>query len=328
MDGSVVVLSWNGRDLLERCLPPLIDSLQRCAGRWELIVIDNGSTDGSVELLRSTWPAVQVIENATNLGFSAAANQGIFAASGELVAFVNNDVVVTASWLAELVEALAADPALGSVAAQMRYLDQPNVINSAGIRVDLSGRAFDRRDGAPVEDELGHPERVFGASAGAAVYRRDLLLELGGFDERFFAYLEDVDLAWRARRLGWDCAYIPTAVVLHEHSATSARTEGLKTYLGTRNHWWLVAKNASLTHLLIAAPLLVMLGLWTALTSLVAKRDRAGLRGLRDAARSLPTMVRERSPGRPLPVRSFDRPSIFSYRRRDRIMRRLRRQAR
>jgi GT2 family glycosyltransferase len=324
VDGSVVVLSWNGRELLERCLPPLVDSLQRCAGRWDLIVVDNGSTDGSVELLRSTWPAVRVIENPTNLGFSAAANQGIFTASGELVAFVNNDVVVTPSWLAELEGALAADPTLGSVAAQMRYLDQPRIINSAGIRVDLTGRAFDRRDGGAVEDEPARPEQVFGASAGAAVYRRSLLLELGGFDERFFAYLEDVDLAWRARRLGWGCAYIPTAVVLHEHSATSARIGGLKTYLSTRNHWWLVAKNASPNHLVIAAPLLLLLGLWTALTSLVEKRDSAGLRGLRDAARSLPTLVREPSPGRSLPVRSFDRPSFFDYRRRDRVMRRLR----
>lgn len=328
MSGSVVLLSWNGRQLLERCLPPLVESLQQCVGRWELIVVDNGSTDGSVELLRSTWPAVRVVENATNLGFSTAANQGIFAASGELVAFVNNDVVVTPSWLAELEMALATDPTLGSVAAQMRYLDQPRVINSAGITVDVTGRAFDRRDGGSVQDEPDHPERVFGASAGAAVYRRELLLDLGGFDERFFAYLEDVDLAWRAQRLGWECAYIPASVVLHEHSATSARIGGLKTYLSTRNHWWLVAKNASTLHLLLAAPLLVALALWTAFTSLVEKRDSAGLRGLRDAARSLPTMLREPSPGRPLPIRSFEMPTFFRYRRRDRTLHRLRGQAR
>lgn len=309
---SVIIVNWNGRDALERCLRSLSPGAIG-AGATELIVVDNGSSDGSVELLERVFPSARVIRNAENLGFAPAVNQGIRKARGEYLALVNNDVVATDGWLDELRRALDADPRRWAAAAQMRYLHQPGRINSAGFLVDLTGRARDRNDGMPASAEPSEPIEVFGASGGAVLIRRSVIDEIGPFDERYFAYLEDVDLAWRARRAGYTCTYVPAAIVLHEQSATSNRVKGLKTYLSVRNHVWTLAKNGSTRQLVVAAPVLAVLWTWTILVALLEQRDTAGIRGLWHGIREVPAL-RRRSRGPYLPLSAFAVPRPFRYR--------------
>jgi hypothetical protein len=309
---SVIIVNWNGRDALECCLRSL-EADAFAAEATELIVVDNGSSDGSVELLERVFPSARVIRNAENVGFAPAVNQGIRNARGEYVALVNNDVVATGGWLEELKRALDADPCRWAAAAQMRYLHQPGRINSAGFLVDLAGRARDRNDGMPASAEPSEPIEVFGASGGAVLIRRSVIDEIGSFDEQYFAYLEDVDLAWRARRAGYTCIYVPAAVVLHEHSATSNRVKGLKTYLSVRNHVWTLAKNASPRQLVVAAPVLAVLWMWTILIAAFEQRDTAGIRGLWHGLREVPAL-RRRSHGPYLRLREFAMPRPFRYR--------------
>ena len=308
---SVVIVNWNGRTALERALPSVLESLQRAGDNAELVVVDNGSDDGSVEYLDTVGTSCRIIANEENRGFSPAANQGIEATNGTYVALLNNDVVCDPDWLVRLVEVADADQGIGCAAAQLRYLDDPERINSAGIVVDLLGRPHDRHDGRSAGDEPASPVDVFGGSGGALLLRRSMLDEIGLLDERFFAYFEDVDLAWRARRAGWRSVYVPTAVVLHEHSATSGRIRGLKRYLSTRNHIWLVVKNASPLHLAIAVWLLVPHALWTVVNDVVA-RDMSGTRGLLAAVRGVRYAVRRRHPPY-LPVPSFSAPWTLRY---------------
>lgn len=235
---AVVIPNWNGR----RWLPGCLDSLgaQELAPA-QVIVVDNGSTDGSVDYLRCEHPGVEITALPTNTGFAHAANLGLRAARCEHVALVNTDVVLAPDWLARMAATLAAHPQAASVACKMldmaergRVYDAGDVLRRDGV-CEQRGR-FGRDDGR--WDAAGE---VFGACAGAALYRRRAVLELGGFDERYFAYLEDVDLALRLRLAGWSCRYEP-AVALHAGEGSSQALSGGHLYLVERNTLVLVAK--------------------------------------------------------------------------------------
>jgi len=242
---SVVILNWNGRPFLEPCL----QSLQAQSFRnFEVIVVDNGSADGSVELLREQFGWARLIVNEQNRGFAAANNQAIRASDMPFVATLNNDTRPEPDWLGALVAALEANPEVGSCASKMLFADRPGVINSAGIAIDRAGIAWDRLGGQPDEPGEAMPQKVFGACAGAALYRRTMLNEIGLFDEDFFAYLEDVDLAWRAQAAGWRALYVPTARVAHHHSGTAVEGSPFKSRLLGRNKVWLIAKNYPWPH--------------------------------------------------------------------------------
>jgi GT2 family glycosyltransferase len=274
---TVVIPSLNGRHMLQGCLKALEAQTYR---GWEAIVVDNGSTDGTVEWLRHAHPAVRAIANGENRGFAAAINQGIEASTGRYVVTLNNDTEPAPGWLAALVEAAESAAAVGMCASKMVFADRPGVINSAGICVDRTGIAWDRRGGeADREPGEGDWEEVFGPCAGAALYRRAMLEEIGLFDSDFFAYLEDVDLAWRARRAGWRCLYVPSARVLHRHSATGREGSPFKSYHLGRNKVWLVAKNYPFGPLWYCVPLVVLYDLAAVVYALIARRDIYALRG-------------------------------------------------
>src|SRR5581483_11916642 len=221
---SVVVVTWNGRKHLAACL----DALARQAFRdFETVVVDNGSRDGSADLVASAYPSVRLIRSPTNLGFAAGNNLGIRATGSRYVATLNNDAVPEPGWLGALVEAAERDAALGSVASKMVFAHDASTINSCGIALYPVGIAWDLWGGYPSE-MVGRPRRVFGACAGAALYRRAMLEDVGLFDEDYFAYLEDVDLAWRARLRGWDTLLAPDAVVRHAHAGTLGEGSPLK----------------------------------------------------------------------------------------------------
>ena len=228
---SVVIPNWNGRQWLPECLRSLAAQTRPAD---EVIVVDNGSDDGSLEYLRDEHPRVRVLAQRRNTGFAHAANRGIEAASGDLVALINTDVVLSPDWLRRMATALRARPAAASVAGKMLSLREPAVLYDAGDILRRDGACEQRGRFMPDDGAYDEPGEVFGACAGAALYRRDAVLGVGGFDERYFAYLEDVDLALRLRLMGWTCAYEP-AECWHAGEGSSGQLAG--------GHWPLVARN-------------------------------------------------------------------------------------
>lgn len=235
----VVIPTWNGLSHLQKCMPAL---LAQEGVDFAVTVVDNGSNDGTADYLASHYPQVHVIRHDRNLGFAAANNAGIRATRSEFVAALNNDTLPDKHWLASLVAAAAAYPEHGAFASKMCFWEQARYVNSAGIIVDRAGLAWDRHCGDSVE-RASEGAEVFGPSAGAALYRRKMLDDIGLFDERFFAYLEDVDLAWRAQWAGWRARYVPEAEVLHAYSGTSREGSPFKLRHLGRNKIWLLAKN-------------------------------------------------------------------------------------
>lgn len=294
---SVVIVNWNGRRWLESCLPALAGQTYR---QFEIILVDNGSEDDSVAWLAEHWPDVRVLTLTQNTGFAAANNRGIEVASGTWIATLNNDTVVNSNWLANLV-ASADGPEVGMVASMVVFWDEPGRVDAAGIEVDVAGMAWNRGHGRRV-DEIPVVDEVFGPNGAAALYRRQMLAEIGAFDEDYFAYYEDVDLAWRARRAGWRCRYAPAAVVRHWHSATGGQSPWLKTYLVSRNRLWTIIKNYHRWRLFYRLPLIVLVDLFALVYRLAADRNLAALRGRLAALRGLARMRAKRRDGRAVPL--------------------------
>jgi len=294
---SIAIVNWNGLHYLRDCL---ISLEAQTFTDFEVIVVDNGSTDGSVEWVTQHVPRVRLIHNTTNVGFAAANNQAIRASAAPYIVTLNNDTRLDPDWLAVLVAAAEAHPDVGMCASKMLFADRPDVINSTGIRLDPVGIAWDRRGGeADIGDER-EPIEVFGPCAGAALYRRSMLEQIGLFDEDFFAYLEDVDLAWRARLAGWRCLYVPAARVHHVHSATSVEGSPLKSYLLGRNKVWLIAKDYPILRLLIWLPLILLYDMAAVVFALIARRDVYALKGRLEGWLRLRVALRKRRAAQPL----------------------------
>lgn len=287
---SVVIVNWNGKPYLDGCLSSVFSQTYP---QFEVTLVDNGSTDDSVAFVSRAFPRVRLIENSENIGFAAANNMAIELAKGDYIATLNNDAQADVRWLEELVRAMEADHRLGMCASKMLFYHQPQLINSAGIHIDKVGIAWDREAGEPEADEES-PQEVFGPCAGAALYRRQMLEEVGLFDEDFFCYLEDVDLAWRARLQGWRCLYVPGAKVYHIHSATSKEGSLFKGYFRGRNKVWTIVKNYPNPHLLLWSPLIALYDLGSVLFAFLVAGDLSPLRGRMASLRGLPLMLSKR----------------------------------
>ena len=273
---SVVVTNWNGQQWLSTCLGALGE--QSYQG-FEVIVVDNGSTDGSVEYLTESHPSVRVIANGSNLGFPAAVNQGIRASEGAYVVTLNNDTSADPGWLAALVDAAESDSRVGMCASKMLFSESPQIINSTGICIDRAAIAWDRLVGERDDPAEKEPVEIFGPCTGAALYRREMLDEIGLFDDDFFIYLDDVDLAWRARLAGWRCLHVPTARILHHHSATMGEGSPFKNFLLGRNKVWLVLKNYPMPSGLLYLPLVLLYDLGTLPYQQLVRGDWSAVRG-------------------------------------------------
>ncbi len=234
---SIVIPNWNGIKHLPTCL----DSLGRQTYQpLEVIVADNASSDGSQELLRASYPQVQLVQLPQNQGFTGACNAGMRAARGAIIALLNNDTEVDPAWVAEIVSAFERHSEAGIVASKMLLFDQRDTLHTAGDFYRVDGRPGNR--GVWQKDiDYGTEEYVFSACGGSAAYRRTLLDEIGLLDDDFFFSCEDVDLAWRAQLAGWRCVYAPQAVVYHRLAATGGGTTA--SFYDGRNYLWLIAKN-------------------------------------------------------------------------------------
>jgi GT2 family glycosyltransferase len=237
---SVIVVAFGKEGLLGECLSSLVAADERVAGETELIVVVN---DGAIEVPASA--PLTTLEGDLSLGFAGAVAVGLARARGEWIALVNDDCAVDPDALAELLAAGGTARDVGSVAAQVRFAGRRDTINSAGIEVDELGVARERRLGELAADAETEVVEVFGASATLALYRREMLDALGGLDRSFFAYLEDADLAWRARMAGWRCVLAPRAIAFHRHSATLGHGSRAKHVLVGRNRVRMLAKNAT-----------------------------------------------------------------------------------
>ncbi|GFE60329.1 glycosyltransferase family 2 protein [Geobacter sp. AOG2] len=239
MKVSVIILTWNGRAYLKECL----DSLEAQSFRdFETILVDNGSTDGSADHVRSEYPWVRLLELPENAGFAEGNNRGLALARGDYIVTLNNDTKVDPGFLAELVRAVEGDGRVGMVAARMRNFYRPERIDAAGLKIGTNGLGYNIGYGE-IDDGRYDGVPLFGPCGGAALYRRELLDEVGFFDADFFAYYEDFDLAWRARLAGWKALAAPRALVYHVHSATGGEMSRFKVYHTHRNKWFVIVKN-------------------------------------------------------------------------------------
>jgi len=235
---SVIIPNWNGAVHLPTCLQAL---RRQTYPNYEVIVVDNGSSDESLQILERDFPEVRVVALPFNRGFAGAANEGIRAAGGELIALLNNDTEAEPGWLAALAEALERHHEAGMAASKLLLFDRRDVLHSAGDFYRVDGVPGNRGVWEKDEGQYDHDVWVFGACGGAAAYRRSMLEETGLFDEDLFAFCEDVDLAWRAQLLGYRCVFVPQARVYHKVSATGGGK--LASFYVGRNFIWVIAKN-------------------------------------------------------------------------------------
>ena len=251
-DAVVIIPNFNGLRFLPSCIGAL--EKQTCRD-FDLLVVENGSTDGSAEWLHAH--GVPCLVNHENLGFAGGVNAGIRATTQEYVILLNNDTVPAPEFVERLLGAIKRHRRIFSVSAKMLCVQDPSLVDDAGDGISLFGWAYQRGRELPAA-LYERPSDIFSSCAGAAVYRRSLLEETGLFDETHFAYLEDIDLCWRARLLGYFNRYEPGACVVHYGSATSgSRYNSFKVRLSSRNHIWLMYKNQPAWQLMLNAPWLL-----------------------------------------------------------------------
>jgi GT2 family glycosyltransferase len=241
---SVVIVNWNRRDLLRACL----DSLAaQTFTDFEIIVVDNGSDDGSAAMVREFPRPIQLIENRENRGFCAANNQGFSVSQTEYVALLNNDAEADPGWLQALLDAIQIKPDVGEsdigmVASKILVWEDPRIIDKCGHLIYPDGQNRGRGHGQVDRGQFNRQEEVLWPDGCAALYRRAMLDEVGGFDEEFFAYADDAELGLRARIAGWTCLYAPGAVVRHHRGATLGLNSAKRLTLIERNRVLLVVK--------------------------------------------------------------------------------------
>ena len=238
---SVIVVNWNRRELLERCLHSL--TLQKGVD-FDVVLVDNGSSDGSAEMAesefgRSGWLNLRVLRNSSNRGFCAANNQGIAVSSSSFVALLNNDAEAEPCWLAALHSVFQDRPDVGMAASKILVYEDPTRIDKVGHLIYPDGQNRGRGSGQRDTGQFDAIEDVLWPDGCAAMYRRAMLDEIGGFDEDFFAYADDAELGLRARIAGWRCLYAPDAVVRHHRGSIWAycRSAGWNSLNETGFYW-------------------------------------------------------------------------------------------
>jgi len=263
---SVIIVNYNGRHYLENCLSSLLQD-----GRdHEIILVDNASTDGSAGYVEQVFPMIKVLRNEINQGFGGGNNVGARSARGEVLAFLNPDVVVEPGWLEALVKVLDVNPSAGLVTSRIMLLCDRGRVNTCGNDIHLSGLTLCR--GMRMDPETFNELAEVGAVSGAAfAIRRDLFKELGGFDEAFFLYMEDTDLSWRARLAGYQCLYVPSSVVYHDYTL---RFGPRKTFYQERNRYLMLLKSLQWRTLLVLAPALLLAEVVTWGFALLRDRQR------------------------------------------------------
>lgn len=289
---SIVIPNWNGARFLPVCLEAL---RQQTHPALEVLIVDNASSDGSQDLIQREYPWVKLIELPTNTGFTGACNTGMRAATGEIVALLNNDTEVDPGWATAVVDAFARHPEVGSVASKMLLFEKRDHIHTTGDFFTTDGRAGNRGVWQKDEGQFDREEYVFSACGGSSAYRRVMLDQIGLLDDDFFFSGEDVDLGWRVNLSGWRCLYTPAAIVYHHLSATGGGVTA--SYYDGRNLIFILVKN-------LPGALWRKYGgqilraqarqAWAAIRAWRGQAARAKLRGMIAGIIGLPRMLRKR----------------------------------
>ena len=256
---SVIIVNWNGRHHLEECLDSLGGQTFK---HFETILIDNGSQDGSVSWVREKFPWVWVLGLPENTGFCYANNLGYEISRGRFIALLNNDTRVEPGWLFCLYSQMRKDERIGICASRIVRYDNPNILDAAGDGYDFSGVGFRRGHGEHAE-RYEHGGAVFGACAAAAMYRKNMLEDIGFLDESFFAVGEDIDLCFRAKMAGYQCLYVPEAIVYHKISQTIGVESDFQIYQSRRNVEYVYFKNMPLVLMVLTLPMHLIYNLLT-----------------------------------------------------------------
>ena len=290
---SATILNYDGRQLLEIILPSLAAQSFR---DFEIVVVDNASTDDSIAYLEADWPQVRVVSTGPqNVGVTAALNVGIDAAEAEYVALLNNDIELEAGWLGELVSALDDDPELGSAVGKLRNYYRRSELDGAGDVFLRGGAGGKRGNRHPDRGQFDAADEVLCPTGGAGLYRASALRAVGPFDEWLYAYFEDVDWGLRAQAIGLRCRYVPTAIGYHMEGATTGGRRNRRYHaLQQRNTLALLVMNIPLRYLVANAPRIVVYQLFVLSRSVRDGLLRSHLRGVADAIGALPRLLSER----------------------------------
>ncbi len=304
---SVVIVNWNGKHLLGECLDAL--RAQKDIQDVEIILVDNGSRDGSVEFVQGRYQDVRVVGLQENIGYAGGNNAGIRLATGKYIALLNNDTKADPLWLAGLLKAAEAGPlSVGMWAGKILSYSNPEVIDNVGLLLypDGLGRGKGRLE--KDEGQYDRPGEALFPSGCAGLYRREMLDEIGLFDEEFFAYADDVDLGLRARLAGWGCRYVPSAKMYHKYSSSSSAYSPFKAFLVERNRIWVLLKYFPI-ELIAASPCFTLLRLAGHLYGALTGKGASGrfseqysviralailLKAWRAALMALPAVVKQR----------------------------------
>ncbi len=249
MKVSAIIVNWNGKEEVLACIASL---LEQNFTDLEIIVSDNGSTDGSIEQIQEQYPAVILIQNNENLGFGTAVNRGFQIATGEGLLFLNNDLVLEPDCVGQLVQILESDSAIGAVVPKILYTQEPDKINSFGVLINFTGIAYPHLLGQ--NTELAE-ENIETACGGIFLFRKSLYEDLGGFDEDLFLYHEDHDLSWRIRLVGLKLMVTPKARMHHLYKFNKGTR---KFYFSEKNRLHLLLKNMEITTLALISPALLL----------------------------------------------------------------------
>lgn len=290
---SVVIVTWNNAAHLAQCLSAL--SRQTVQG-FEIILVDNGSADNGADGLDTRWTGLQLTVHRlpSNLGFAAANNIGSRLARGKWIVLLNADAFPQPDWLEQLVKAAEDNPDFNFFASRQIQADTPNLLDGTGDVYHASGLAWRQHYNRPVRYYGLHSGEVFGACAAAAMYRREDFLEVGGFDESYFSYYEDVDLSFRLRLAGGRCLYVSDAVVHHVGSASTGKTSDFTYYHVHRNLVWTFFKNMPAPLFWFFLPLHAVVNIYLSLYILIKEGRGIVLKAKWDALRGLPAVLRKR----------------------------------
>ena len=248
MKVTIIIPNYNGKHFMEPCLKSL--EVQTCKD-FKILVVDNHSTDGSLEYMAQHYPDIEVIALKENYGFSTAVNTGIRHAQTPYVILLNNDTTVDTHYVEAMIQAIEESPSIFSVSSKMIQMYHPDLIDSAGDLYTVLGWGVCRGAGRSVQN-YQNTDKIFSACAGAAIYRKKVFEKIGYFDESHFAYLEDIDVGYRAKIYGYQNTYCPTALVYHVGSGTSgSKYNTFKVKLSARNSIWLNYKNMPFFQLLL-----------------------------------------------------------------------------
>ncbi|MCE1245517.1 MAG: glycosyltransferase family 2 protein [Firmicutes bacterium] len=315
---SVVIPNWNGKKLLHICL----DSLKKQTfGNFETILVDNGSTDGSVEYVTENYPDVKIVRHSTNLGFAAGVNAGIRVAEGSIIVIFNNDAEASPEWLEVIDRKVSEHPEAGFFACRVVLYHKRDTLDSAGVQFFSDGRFILRGHFHPDDHEYRVEKEIFGIHGTAGIYRKEALDETGLFDEDFHSYMEESDLNIRLNLMGYRCLYIPEAVIYHIGSVTGmqASRDGTKfdkqkeepvanqgdygkkisdfiAFHTLRNRWFLIVKSFPPGLIIKNLPAMILLEVSQFIKwNLKERRPGVYFGAMMDFLKKLPKMLKKRS---------------------------------